>query len=713
MVLTLLLAAHIAQAGSALHFDGVNDHVTMGEASSLGLAELTVECWFRWDGPGDATASSGSGGVSFYPLVAKGRGENDGSTVDMNWGLGVHGDSGTLAADFEDMADGSNHPVLGHTDVRDGAWHHAAVTYDGNVWALYLDGVLDGEDDTAGATPRHDSIQHMGVATAMNSGGTPSGYFRGAIDEVRVWSRARSQDEIQDTINQALTTGTELVARWGFDEGDGATAGDSVGGVDGSVVGASWTAQAPFDINLPPDEPGLVHPDDDAEGLGRPVQLTIETDDAEGEPLQVRFYGREAPTDLEDFTLVVLPDTQYYCAGRYEGEPAMFYAQTGWIVEQRQALNIAWVAHVGDLVDSADDDPDQWPVADEAMSLLEDPATTGLADGIPYGIAPGNHDQSPNGDPDGTTEYFNAYFGADRFEGRAYYGGHHGENNDDHWGAFEASGHAFLVIDLEFDQGGEDQGVLAWADQLIADHPDHRVIINAHHLLEDNGELSDQGLVVYGALGHHDNLLLMLSGHLTAEAWRSDPAGTTGTVYTVMADYQFDGGGGNGWLRIMTFSPADALIRISTHSPWLDEWATGSDSEFELSWTPDDAGWELVGNATPDEDGVATAPWRGLEADTRYQWFAEADDGASSVTSDTWSFTTGDQPADTGQPLDTGDTGDGPPGVRHPDGEDCGCTSGRGRVGWLGMLLAAFGLARRRRAGPLAHPHPRASVHGA
>ena len=703
MFLALLLALPTARADAALHFDGVDDHVTMGEASSLGLASFTVECWFRWDGAGDATASSGSGGVAFYPLVAKGRGESDGSTVDMNWGLGIHDDSGTLTADFEDMADGSNHPVLGRTDVRDGAWHHAAVSYDGSAWALYLDGVLDGSDDTGGATPRHDSIQHMAVATAMNSTGTAAGRFRGAIDEARVWSRARSQAEIQGTINQAVASGVDLVARWGFDEGSGSTATDAVGTVDGSVVGAAWTAQAPFDVNLPPDEPGLVQPDDGAEGLGRPVELVVESGDPEGDPLELRFYGREAPTELEDFSLVVLPDSQYYCAGRYDGEPGMFTAQTEWIVAQRQALNIAWVAHVGDLVDSGDDDPDQWLVADEAMSILEDSATTGLADGIPYGIAPGNHDQSPGGDPDGTTEYFNAYFGAERFEGRAYYGGHHADNNDDHWGVFEASGHAFLVIDLEYDQGGEDQAALEWADQLMTDHPDHRVIINAHHLLEENGELSEQGYVVYGALGHHDNLLLMLSGHLTAEAWRSDPAGATGTVYTVMADYQFDGGGGNGWLRIMTFSPTDGLIRISTHSPWLDEWASDSDSEFELPWEPDNAGWELIGTATADEDGVASIAWQGLAPDTRHQWFAEADDGSNTAASETWSFTTGSDLPDTGPYGDTDDTGDDTPGIRGADDGGCGCASGRGASGWLGPLVVGLwgGVGRfRGRKGP-------------
>jgi len=51
-----------------------------------------------------------------------------------------------LAADFEEGASGSspslNHPLLGVTPVpADGIWHHAAATYDGTTWRLYLDGV--------------------------------------------------------------------------------------------------------------------------------------------------------------------------------------------------------------------------------------------------------------------------------------------------------------------------------------------------------------------------------------------------------------------------------------------------------------------------------------------------------------------------------------------------------------------------------------------
>jgi hypothetical protein len=103
----------------------------------------------------------------------------------------------------------------------------------------------------------------------------------------------------------------------------------------------------------------------------------------------------------EDFTIVALPDTQYYS----KDYPQIFAAQTQWIVDNKDALNIVYVAHEGDLVDDADDEL-QWIIASDAMSLLEDPWTTGLPDGIPYGVVPGNHDEST---------LYNQYFGVARF----------------------------------------------------------------------------------------------------------------------------------------------------------------------------------------------------------------------------------------------------------------------------------------------------------
>ncbi|MFH1467505.1 MAG: LamG-like jellyroll fold domain-containing protein [Pseudomonadota bacterium] len=694
-MLASLLLLTAAFADSSLVFDGAGDHVAMGPAAGLGLATFTVECWFRWDGAGVEVAGSGSGGLDFHPLVAKGRGESDGGTQDMAWGLGIEEDSGALCADFEDLASGGNHPVVAATDVRDGAWHHAAVTYDGGAWALYLDGALDGAADTGGATPRHDSVQHLAVATAMNTLGEPKGYFLGAIDEVRIWDRALGAAEIAAGLDLPLAVGEGLLARWGFDEGAGTEAADDVGGVTGAVVGATWGEPAPLVDDRPPYDPILRAPEDGAEGVALDPSLAVRVNDPDGDPVSVRFWGRPLVEPGDDFTFVMLPDTQYYCSGDHGGEADMFFAQTSWIVEQREARAIVWVAHVGDIVNDGDSDVAQWPIADEAMALLEDPAATGLPDGIPYSIVAGNHDQTPNGDPLGTTEYYNATFGAERFAGRAYYGGHFGDDNDDHMELFSAGGIDFLVIDLEYDQGCVDQDVLAWADEQLSAYPDRFAIVNAHHLIETDASFSEQGECVYAALSHHDNLFMMLSGHLTAEAWRSDPAGETGTVHTIMADYQFVGDGGAGWLRIFTLSPSAGTLHAETYSPWLDQYDRGADSDFELPWSPPELPWQLLGTVEAAAGDEVELTWTGLEPLTDYEWYVDLSDGLLATEGPVWSFRTGtgEGEGDTGDSaVDTGDGGN--PGGENP----CGCAGAPGPRG-LGLLLLGLGLVgvRRRR----------------
>ena len=124
----------------------MNDYVTFGPAAGtaeLGATTFTIETWFKREGPGVALSTGTGGLAAVIPLVTKGRGEAEGSNVDMNYFLGIDSKTRVLAADFEDTATGLNHPVLGTTAICDGLWYHAAATYDGTTWRLYLNGVLD------------------------------------------------------------------------------------------------------------------------------------------------------------------------------------------------------------------------------------------------------------------------------------------------------------------------------------------------------------------------------------------------------------------------------------------------------------------------------------------------------------------------------------------------------------------------------------------
>ncbi|MBI5501769.1 MAG: metallophosphoesterase [Deltaproteobacteria bacterium] len=612
-----------AMTGGALSFDGVEDRVEVAGTAGLGLPQFTLEAWVRWSGEGTA-AGSGSGGVSAIPILAKGRGESDGSDVDCNYLLGIREGDHVLTADFEDLADGSNHPVAGATPLEPGVWRHAAATYDGTTWRLYLDGTLDAER-TVAATPRLDSVQHVGLGTAFDSSGTAEGAFAGELDEVRIWDRARTEDELAAGMAGPPGDAEGLVARWALDETAGAAAADSHGGHDGAVSGAVWTDEtAPFQL-LDPPAIALVGPADGAIVPAGNVPLSVWVEARGEQPLTVEFLGR--PVD-PDFSIVALPDTQYYSATH----PATFLDQTTWVRANAERYNIRAVLHEGDITDNGTS-ATQWANAEAAMSVLEDPLP-GRPDGMPYGLAVGNHDQIG-----GTTDLYNATFGVDRFAARSYYGGHYGADNDNHWIEFTAGDSSYLALFLEYDTGA-DPDVLAWAHDVIAGHPGHHALVTLHSLIGigDPGAWSAQGRATYEALRDLPQLDLMLCGHIHGEGRRSDTFDGH-TIHTLLADYPGRDGGGDGWLRLMQFSPARGEVHVRTYSTLREEWETDADSDFVVPYEAPAADFETVARREGVLSGtVATEEWTGREAGRRYQWAVAAQNCRYRRVSTAWVF---------------------------------------------------------------------------
>lgn len=272
-----------------LYFNGLGQHVTFGDAPELKLTTFTLETWFRREGPGEATET---GAVTAIPLMAKGRNESDQSQLDMNYFLGIRESDGVLVADFEDSNLGTNVPVAGRTPVAEGVWQHAAVTFDGSEWRLYLNGNLEAVKNTGGLTPRADSIQHASLASALNSIGEPDGYFQGLLDETRIWSVARSQSEIRASVNFEVASAANLVGRWAMTEGSGVTITSTAAG---SVIGdlnltPFWVDGVTFTNNIKPDVT-LTQPEDGGRyNLNDTVSIAAAANDPDGSIAQVEFF---------------------------------------------------------------------------------------------------------------------------------------------------------------------------------------------------------------------------------------------------------------------------------------------------------------------------------------------------------------------------------------------------------------------------------------
>jgi hypothetical protein len=385
-----------------------------------------------------------------------------------------------------------------------------------------------------------------------------------------------------------------------------------------------------FDLRLignrPPVTATLHAPADGAANVSTSPTLEISMPDPQGASLTVTVQGRRVgAAPGPDFTIIALPDTQNYVATNFPDRSATAVAQIEWIIANQAPRNIAFVTQLGDCVQNGDNggDDTEWRRATNAFYRLENPATTLRAHGIPYGIAVGNHDQSPFGNADGTSRFYNEYFGVPHFTGRDYYGGNWGVNNDNHYELFSAGGLDFLAVHLEYDDS-PDTNVLAWADGLLKTHASRRAIVISHWIINAgfNATFSAQGQAIYNALKGNPNLFLMLCGHVSPEEGQRTDVFDGRTVYTLMSDYQSRANGGNGWLRLLAFSPANDVIRVQTYSPTLGQFERDADSEFTLDYDMHPAGpftalATFTGVTTATNLGVA---WPGLAEGAAYEW---------------------------------------------------------------------------------------------
>jgi hypothetical protein len=293
-----------------------------------------------------------------------------------------------------------------------------------------------------------------------------------------------------------------------------------------------------------------------------------------------------------DFTIIGLPDTQYYSensggsgSGKGSGKIETFLAQTQWIVDNQVEENIVYVTHLGDCVENGDKVEQEWINASSAMYLLED--STGVTDGIPYGIAVGNHDMTPFGEEAtvSTTNFYNQYFGYDRFKDRVYYGDRYGTaNNDNHYDLFEVGSLKFIVIYVKFASYSNDPQALIWANNLLSSHSDRWGIFVSHKILKDNATFSTEGQAMFDAVKNNSNLMLMLCGHDPGEACITEINGGGKKVFVLLSDYQNLDNGGDGNLRIMKFSPSLGKISVDTYSATTGIFKKDDKSRFVLNY---------------------------------------------------------------------------------------------------------------------------------
>jgi len=129
-------------------------------------------------------------------------------------------------------------------------WYHLAGTYDGSAITVLVNGVRIKSGSFSGSMYIDTSDLFIGKGDPKYSAGE---YFHGALDEIRIWNVARSQEEIQETMGTPLSGKEQgLVAYWNFDDG---TAKDlSPHGNDGRLHEDARIVESPRLASLEPEE---------------------------------------------------------------------------------------------------------------------------------------------------------------------------------------------------------------------------------------------------------------------------------------------------------------------------------------------------------------------------------------------------------------------------------------------------------------------------
>jgi hypothetical protein len=179
--------------GGALSFDGVDDYVRVPDSDSLDITNaITIEAWVNCGSSPAGNLRSIVRKESTYAL----RFYSDGTLEGLVWIGGRYKSSGIVPASIAWVPN---------------RWVHWTFTYDGSSMKIYKNGIL-----VMGPTAQTGAIDKTTNDLGIGGTGTGAYPFIGLIDEVRIYNRALSPEEIRFHYSRGGP-----VAYWKFDEGQG------------------------------------------------------------------------------------------------------------------------------------------------------------------------------------------------------------------------------------------------------------------------------------------------------------------------------------------------------------------------------------------------------------------------------------------------------------------------------------------------------------
>jgi hypothetical protein len=176
--------------GLAFSFDGTNGYVQIPDAPALRPTNLTIECWALFTGLDSAGSGSPGPAPGEQYLVFK---QNSQFANFEGFYLGKTRISGQDKFTFQVTSSaGVNVEVDSVTNVAVGVWYHVAGVRGSNFTQLYVNGQLQGQASVT--FPQDYGAHPLFFGTSGNASWDRK--FKGLLDEVSLYSRALSSNEI-------------------------------------------------------------------------------------------------------------------------------------------------------------------------------------------------------------------------------------------------------------------------------------------------------------------------------------------------------------------------------------------------------------------------------------------------------------------------------------------------------------------------------------
>ena len=220
---------------NALAFDGTDDAVNLGNTlGNFGTGDFTVELSIK-------TTQASQFVMAKRPVCGHA----------SFWNLSI-GDGQLVVEVDGDYSGGNYAAITTPKPINDGAWHHIALVRAAAQVTLYIDGVVAGANTMpATATLHNDAPLYLGVNGAC--GGLAN--FGGTMDEVRLWSVARSAADIIAFSKKSIAPSTAALTAYYPCDVAAATLTDATGhNYNGTMTGftaAYLVADSPIAANAP------------------------------------------------------------------------------------------------------------------------------------------------------------------------------------------------------------------------------------------------------------------------------------------------------------------------------------------------------------------------------------------------------------------------------------------------------------------------------